>query len=143
MLYFRNYSEKIEHTLAVYGFKCDCKLCILDEQDLMRITREKLLNQIETKCLHVTGHRITVSETFTDVHKIKSTYLKRPEYQFQLVPVLQILAGKYRDIHKYKMSAQFHQEIFDILKDYNDFRAISLLKEIFYDYENCFLTEVY
>jgi len=138
-----NYSEKIEHTLAVYGFKCDCKLCILDEQDLMRITREKLLNQIETKCLHVTGHRITVSESFTDMHKIKSTYLKRSEYQFQLVPVLQILAGKYRDIHKYKMSAQFHQEIFDILKDYNDFRAISLLKEIFYDYENCFLTEVY
>ena len=50
---------------------------------------------------------------------------------------LEILASKYRDNCDYNKSAKCFNEIFELIKDYNDFVAIDMLKEELNDYKKC------
>jgi len=47
----------------------------------------------------------------------------------------------YRNNYKYKQSAQTYEEIFELIKDFNEFGAISVMKEAYDDYECCGLSE--
>ena len=58
----------------MYGFKCDCKLCQLDENDPMRLIREKLLVQLESK---MTTGIISLGEILAYLHKFRLTYQNR------------------------------------------------------------------
>ena len=129
------YTDKIDRAMQMYGFKCDCVLCKLDEKDPMRKVREQLLQEIESK--HSSANKISISEALTNVNKMRHTYLKRPEYQLQLVEPIQILASKYRDNFDHKKAAKCMDELFELIKDYNDFVAITMLKDQLSDYKKC------
>jgi hypothetical protein len=111
----RSYQDKIERTLDIYGFACDCNLCKLDANDPLTKIRAQLIEQIEYKHMN---RMITIPEAFTDVQKMKATYANR-ELKFQLIIPLQFLANKYRELFKYKQSAKCFEEMFDLIKGIN------------------------
>jgi len=127
-----DYNLKIERSIDVYGFKCDCKLCEMDENDPMRIERDNLLKEIQLKNMN---QIVSIDESIMDLERMKKTYLNRPEARCQLIKPLEILAVKYRMDLEYQNSAKCFEEAFDIIKDYNDFLAITMLKECYFDYK--------
>ena len=133
-----SFKVKIERSIDIYGFKCDCKLCALDEKDPMLQVREKLINEIDLKNM---SKKVSISESLTDLQNIKQTYSNRTEAKFQLMNPLEILAVKYRMNLENKKSAKCFEEIFEIIKDYNDFGAIAMLKECHIDYKKCMQTK--
>ena len=125
-------SEKIERANDVYGFKCDCSLCKLDAEDPMRPHREKLLEEIDSKNFNT---NVSVSEALTDLQKMRCTYLKRGMYQFHLIAPIESLANKYRCNFDYKTSAKCFEDIFELIKEFNDFVSVTVLKEALTDYK--------
>lgn len=128
------WSQKVERATEIYGFTCDCQLCKLDESDPMRKIREQLVNQMKMKN---STREVSISEALTDMTKMRYTYIKRPELQILLISPIQILAFKYRQNFNYGQSAKYFEELFEKIKDFNDFGAITLLKEAYADYLNC------
>ena len=121
--------EKKERAQLVYGFTCDCPLCKMDTEDPMRPSREKLLTQIEAQ----TGNNM--NEALKNLQKMKCTYLKRPNYQFHLISPLQSLATCYRSVLNYINSVKCYEDVFELIKDHNDFVAVTMLKETLKDYK--------
>jgi hypothetical protein len=64
----------MERSLNMYGFKCNCKFCQLDENDPMRLIREKLLVQLESK---MTTGMISLGEILAYLQKFRLTYQNR------------------------------------------------------------------
>ena len=80
---------------------------------------------------------INLNEALTDVTKMRYTYLKRKEFPLQLINPLQVLAAKYRIDFCHQMSAKVFEEIFELIKEFNEFGAITILKETLSDYKKC------
>ena len=126
------YEDKVERATSIYGFKCDCKLCTIDEKDPKRMVRDQLLTQIESKKINR-----NISEAIADFQKMRQTYSNRPEPHLQLITPLEVLAEKYRENSDFKKSAKCFEDIFELTKDYNDFVSITALKEAYADFKKC------
>lgn len=124
-------TQRIDRAEGSYGFRCDCPLCKLDEADPMRKTREEFLDKIEQ------SENDSLTEALADLKKMKVTYLKRTEYQLQLVTPLEALSQIYRMESQFQKSAECLEQIFTLIKDHNDFVAITIIKEILTDYTMC------
>ena len=121
-----SYSDKLERGMDIYGFKCDCSLCKLDEKDPMKMIRNQLLMQVESK----SGNKKTsLNEILKYVEKIKETYSNRHNCQIELIHPLDTLAQKYREIMDYDNSSKLYDDMFELIKYYNDFYALNCLKE--------------
>ena len=106
----QKYSIRLEKCLKTHQFKCDCELCVLDEQDTMREVREQFLKTIFSKSNQ------TISEALADVNKMRCTYMKRPSFHVLMIYPLEILAAKYRNESMFKESAKCYEEIFETIK---------------------------
>lgn len=124
--------QRIERAEGSYGFRCDCYLCKLDAGDPMKKTREEFLEKIEEQ-----DKDVSLSEALSDLKKMKVTYLKRNEYQLHMVTPLEALSSIYRKESQYQKSAECLEQIFELIKDHNDFVAITIIKEILNDYTMC------
>ncbi len=126
------YSVRKEKFFNTFQFKCDCEMCQLDEMDLLRPKREELVGKII-----FANKNQSISETVDDVNRIQQTYLQRTKFKYQLVYPLEYLALKYRASRMFAESAKCYEQIFDAIKDCNEFLAIASLKEAYVDYRKC------
>lgn len=135
-----SYASRCE-SAASYNFKCNCRLCLLDEHDLNLEKRQQLLNEIKNKNFEF----LSLNEAKKDVKRMRKLYLNRSEYQFDLLVPLQILADKYRENANqavdqvnsnelFQKSALAFEEIYKI-NESSAFNAIYALKEAYDDYK--------
>jgi hypothetical protein len=107
------FKERAATAKSAYDFKCDCKLCKLDEMDNNLEEREALVNIINEKEMS----DVTVEIAIRDVELMRETYGNRTELQIDLVAPLEILASKYREENNFEKSAKTFEEIYHILKE--------------------------
>ncbi len=117
-----------ERAQEAYGFTCDCALCKLDSKDSLRKQRDHLLARIDTKAL--SGDGVSLNETLSDLQRVRKTYTSRDEYRFGLVTPLQMLGDKYCQQLEYRKALKCFEEIFELLKEHNDFQAMLTLRKI-------------
>jgi hypothetical protein len=98
----------------------------------MRSLREKLLEEIDAKSYNP---KVSMNEAQIDLQKMRCTYLKRSILQFHLITPMEALANKYRHNLEYKKSAKCFEDIFDLIKEYNDFVSVNMLIEALTDYK--------
>jgi hypothetical protein len=96
----------------------------------MRKQRDNLLAQIDTKAMRGGGGGVSLNETLSDIQKVRQTYSSRDKYRFGLVTPLQMLGEKYCQNLDYKKALKCLEEIFELLKDHNDFQAMLTLKKM-------------
>jgi len=68
--------------MDIYGFKCDCALCKLDEKDPMRMMRSQLLMQVDAKA---SDKKKSLNDILKYVEKIRETYVKRRNCLIELI----------------------------------------------------------
>ena len=124
------YSDKIERGMDIYGFKCDCSLCKLDESDPLRMIRNELFSHVESIA---SDKKTTIDEISSCVEKIQESYSKRPNAKIELIHSFNTLANKYRYKLDYKNSIKLFNDMFELIKYYNDFYAVICLKEVMKD----------
>ncbi len=77
-----SWSDKLERGMDIYGFKCDCALCKLDEKDPMRMMRSQLLMQVDAKA---SDKKKSLNDILKYVEKIRETYVKRRNCLIELI----------------------------------------------------------
>jgi tetratricopeptide (TPR) repeat protein len=135
IIHIRISTRKLYHSIEsmdIYGFKCDCALCKLDEKDPMRMMGSQLLMQVDAKA---SDKKTGLNEILKYVEKIRETYVKRRNCQIELIHAMDSLAQKYRDIKDYDNSSRLFEEMFELIKCYNDFYAVNCLKEALIDFK--------
>jgi hypothetical protein len=77
------------------------------------------------------GGGVSLNETLSDLQRVRQTYSSRDdEYRFGLVTPLQMLGEKYCQHLEYRKALKCFEEIFELLKEHNDFQAMLTLKKI-------------
>ena len=127
------YSDKIERSMDVYGFKCDCPLCKLDQRDPLRMIRNELLSHVESE---TSNKNSRIEEILSCVQKIQESYSNRPNAPIELIHSLNTLASKYRGQLDFKNSIKLYYDMFELIKCYNDFYAVICLNEVMKDLKN-------
>lgn len=82
---------------------------------------------------------LNLNESLAYLQKLKQTYLNRRDYdlyRFGLMHPLQIIAEKYSSNMEHRKALKYLEEIFELIKDYNDFQALLTLKEMVECYRN-------
>ena len=127
--YFQgDYAYRVE-SAKTYNFKCDCRLCMLDKDDLNLERRQVLLKEIRSRS------SLSLNEAMEDVKRMRKLYANRSEYQFDLLLPLQNLAVKYRESLNFKKSASISEELYELNKERAFSVAIDSLKDAYNDYK--------
>ena len=96
----------------------------MDRLDPMRKQRDQLVNKMESS-------NKSLNEILADLHILKQTYtIRDPLYRFGLIIPLQTLAEKYCNKMEHKKAFKYFEEIFELVKDYNDFQAMLIIREM-------------
>jgi hypothetical protein len=130
------YSIRNEKLSKCYKFECECELCCLDKNDTMNDIRNKLLQNI------FSNNDKEINELINDVNKMKCTYLKRSKYNVYMIYPLELLANKYRMKLMFNESAKCFMQIFETIKECNEYISLAALKEAYIDYRKCGLLEI-
>jgi len=130
------YSGRIE-CLKDYHFKCDCRLCCLDEKDEKLNERNALIQELHEKNSNFVS--ISLKKVLEDVKLMEKTYSKRPDLQLGMVIALQNLACKYRHDNEWKKSAETWERIYMVAKETLERPfLICVLHSAYCDYAKCF-----